>query len=94
MGLLTTLRQYNIRFNPKPWANPNDFTEGPVNSVIKVQDISFMRHHLEVTRKVDALIAQMEQEGRFENIDMPSRNETNIAPEKIISDLEQTVLRK
>lgn len=94
MGLLTTLKGYNIRFNPKPWVTNNDFTAKPVNHVIKVHDTSFIQHHLEVSRKVDALITQMQQETQFDSINMPSREEANITPEKTISNLEQTVLRK
>ena len=93
MGLLNSLREYNIRFNPKPWVNTEDLTVEPVNPVIKVEDTSFIQHHLEVARKVDALIAQMEQNDRFENINMSSKDETNITPKKTINNLEQTILR-
>jgi len=98
MGMLNTLRGYNIKFNPRPWA---DTTQPTVNAKpvvktqnvapVQVQDRSFVDLHLEVSKKVDALIAQMEEEGKFDNWDAPSIEDVEVTPEQ--TELEKTVLR-
>jgi hypothetical protein len=94
MGLLTTLKEFNIRFNPKPWANSKDFTAEHTDTVVKLQDTNFIQQHIEVTKKVDKLIEQMQQNPQVGKTDIFSKDEANIAPKKTTNELEKTVLRK
>jgi len=53
LDFFSSLREGNIRFNPKPWVNPLNI---PAESVVfSGNDI-----HGEIARKVDELIAQMD----------------------------------
>ena len=88
MGMLSTLRGYNIRFNPRPWLNSQPTTTKPVKTqvlkpqVVKtktVPDKSFVDLHLDVAKKVDALIEQMEAEGKFDDWEAPSAKSSWIA---------------
>ena len=96
MGIITTLRGSNIRFNPKPWLNQEPAVEEvefqPVENITMVGDKTFVDLHLQVTEKVDALIASMETEGHFDNWEEPETEQTNLTPERK-TDLEETVLR-
>jgi hypothetical protein len=58
MGVIEFLKNHNIRFNPRPWSNPTEIT----TKKIEVSETSFIDLHLEVASKVDALLAQLEQE--------------------------------
>ncbi len=57
LGFLGKIKNVNIRFNPRPFSNP-DAGSGKVNT----KNDSFVDLHLEVARKVDALISQNESE--------------------------------
>ena len=86
MGIISTLRQSNIRFNPRPWLNEETPTEevqfqSVESATTMVKDNSFVDLHMKVAEKVDALIAEMEEDGRFDNWGQTGKN------------LEGTVLR-
>jgi len=52
------LKNKNIRFNPKPWKETTKLTSStPVTTL----NDSFVDLHMEVARKVDVLIAEMEK---------------------------------
>ena len=92
--MLNTLRGLNIKFNPKPWDNTDEFVQtvpAPVVQPVTVQDNTFVDLHIEVASKVDALLEKMESEGKFDNWDTTDTNE--LTPEKTMSEVEQTVLR-
>ena len=96
MGIISTLRGSNIRFNPRPWLNQEPAVEEvefqPVENTTMVEDKTFVDLHLRVSEKVDALIASMETEGHFDNWEEPETEQTNLTPERK-TDLEETVLR-
>ena len=95
MGILNSLKGAKIRFNPRPWAKPQNLeiktvrTEQPTtiqrttindNSVIRTEKKTFVDLHMEVASKVDALIHEMEGQEE-ENIEKPSKQEMNLTPE-------------
>ena len=96
MGIISTLRGSNIRFNPRPWLNQEPTVEEihfqPVENTTMVEDKTFVDLHLQVAEKVDALIASMETEGHFDNWGQSEIEQTNLTPEGK-TDLEKTVLR-
>ena len=96
MGIISTLRGSNIRFNPRPWLNQEPTVEEihfqPVENTTMVEDKTFVDLHLQVAEKVDALIASMETEGHFDNWGQTETEQTNLTPEGK-TDLEKTVLR-
>ena len=94
MGKLSSLRKFNIRFNPRTWIKTQAVEQKNLpktkslktvkkhktpktkkqkvkeSSKIKTvkQDKSFVDLHIEVVSKVDSLIAQMDSNGKFDNI--------------------------
>jgi len=87
MGIISTLRSSNIRFNPRPWLNQEPtveetIAEPMIDTTMVQEDKAFIDLHMKVAEKVDALIADIDSDGRFDNW---KQSET---------DLEQTVLRK
>ena len=104
MGLFSSLRGAKIRFNPRPWSNPQHLKVKPVKvarpviiedhdeiktTMVKKQDKSFVDLHLEVAKKVDALIEQMEQDGRFDNRnEEPSEQDLDLTPDKTIANID------
>ena len=58
-GLLSSLKNKNIRFNLKPWKTEETIT-GSTN--VNVANNTFVDLHVEVAKKVDALIADMEND--------------------------------
>ena len=78
---LKSLGNKNMRFNPRPFSSPI----GPSSKKIDVaEEISFVDLHLEVTRKVDALIAELEQETVIEEWELVPEEKIVSAPENII----------
>ena len=78
---LKSLRDKNMGFNPRPFSSSID----PSSEKIDVaEDISFVDLHLEVTRKVDALIAELEQETVIEEWELVPEEKIVSAPENII----------
>jgi hypothetical protein len=85
MGLLKDLWAVKIRFNPRPWSNPGHI----VTNVPKVEEKSFVDLHLEVAQKVDALIAQLDQEKSLEDtVALPNKQEWDLTPEKTMANIE------
>ena len=56
--VFSNLKNKNIRFNPRPWKNPEAETSS--TNIEPVSD-TFVDLHMEVAKKVDALIAEMEE---------------------------------
>ena len=120
MGKLSSLRSYNIRFNPRPWSNPQHIewvrpseteqlktVKAPKAPKIKKprakkvpkvktikQEKSFVDLHIEVASKVDELIAQMESDGKFDDMPAPSEQDINKLTPDNTTTLGETVLRK
>ncbi len=72
MGIISTLRDTNIRFNPRPWLNQESSEEvqfQPVENTTMVEDNSFVELHMKVAEKVDALIADMEEQDKVGNFE-------------------------
>ena len=59
-GALKSLKNKNIRFNPNPWKTKDDIS---TTTKINVEDDTFVDLHVEVAKKVDALIDNMDKEG-------------------------------
>ena len=79
MGFFSDLRRKKIRFNPRPFLNPD-----PIKSsqIVNVETEKFVDLHLEIQAKVDALIAENEK-----NEEVPEFKEV-----PMFEDYEQTVL--
>ncbi len=56
-GLLSSLKNKNIRFNLTPWKNEDTTI---TTTTVNVTNDTFVDLHMEVAKKVDALIAEME----------------------------------
>ena len=56
-GFLSSLKTKNIKFNPTPWKT-EETTDASTN--INVSNDTFVDLHVEVAKKVDTLIAEME----------------------------------
>lgn len=72
MGIISTLRSSNIRFNPRPWLNQESSveetnTQPVINTTMVEEDRAFVDLHMRVAEKVDALIANMQSEEGFDN---------------------------
>jgi len=77
---LKSLKIKNICFNSEPFSNPQLSSE----KFEVVEEPSSVDLHLEVTRKVDALIAELEQETVIEEWEL-------VPEEKIVSDPENII---
>ena len=100
-GLLDSLKKWKIKFNPRPFSDPKpmfniskdvpEFTV--VDETTTLTQRNFVDLHAEVARKVDALIATMEQEAMSEETVFETRSEENIGltPGQTLSDLEETI---
>jgi len=86
MGIISTLRSSNIRFNPRPWLNQEPSVEEtniqPEINTTMVEDKAFVELHMKVAEKVDALIENMETGQGFDNWNQSE------------ADSEKTVLKK
>jgi len=58
VGVFSSLKNKNIRFNPRPWKTPDE-TVSSTN--IEPLNDTFVDLHMEVAKKVDELIAEMEE---------------------------------
>ena len=65
----------------------------PKEKTVK-QDKSFVDLHIEVTSKVDALIAQMESDGKFDNMSTTPDQKISLTHNKITTTLREIILRK
>jgi len=71
MSFFDQLKTSNIRFNPRPWLTSNSFNE-PEKTVIFSED-NLDRLHVEVVKKVDKLLASLDEKGNEEaSTDEPS----------------------
>ena len=77
---LKSLKTKNICFNSRPFSNSQLSSE----KFEVVEEPSFVDLHLEVTRKVDALIAELEQETVIEEWELAPKEKIVSAPENII----------
>lgn len=68
IGFFDQLRRSNIRFNPRPWCN-NSFNEPEETVIFSDEDLD--RLHVEVVKKVDELLASLDERNRV------SEDETN-----------------
>jgi len=64
------LKNKNIRFNPKPWRETTNLTS---STPVTTSNDSFVDLHMEVAKKVDALIEDMEK-NQPENQDFSQEN--------------------
>jgi len=78
MGLISFIKEHNIRFNLRPFSNPTHIIS---SQMVDVRADNLVDLHLEIAEKVDALIAKNEKEV------IPPLNEKNL-----FEDYEQTVL--
>lgn len=82
MGLLSTLKGFFIKLNPRSWFKPQNLQTKQIKNIkpqkieesktlktaiIKSKNKSFVDLHLEVVKKVDILIEQMKQDTRFDD---------------------------
>jgi len=89
LGVLKSLKGKNIRFNPRPFSNP---LQESTNTIKVEKDMSFVDLHLEVAQKVDALIAQLEQEQpKPEEWELTPQIDSDLAPGKILSSLDNKI---
>ena len=77
---LKSLKTKNICFNLRPFSNSQPSSE----KFEVVDEPSFADLHLEVTRKVDALIAELEQETVIEEWELVPEEKIVSVPENII----------
>jgi hypothetical protein len=56
LGFMSSLKDKNIRFNPRPFSKPKQPTIKKINKTDNFVDL-----HLEIREKVDQLIAEMEK---------------------------------
>jgi len=56
LGFMSSLKDKNIRFNPRPFSKPKQPTIKKINETDNFVDL-----HLEIREKVDQLIAEMEK---------------------------------
>ena len=92
MEIVKNLDKFDIRFNPAPWIEPEEFNVLPPEENTGLLDL-----HLEVSQKVDTLIARMEQEnGKSEIWDMVSNpsNENDLTPEMITQKIEEIIVNR
>ena len=88
-GALKSLKGKRIRFNLRPFSNPTHLSSGRVEAV---EEMSFVDLHLQVAQEVDALIASLEQKTQQpQEWETAPREEVGLAPEKILSDLENSI---
>ena len=76
MGIIKFLKQHNMKFNPRPFSNPDQVRS---SQIVNLNSEKFVDLHLEIAQKVDALIAENEK-------DLPEFKEV------CFEDYEQTVL--
>jgi len=91
--ILSNLDEFDIRFNPTPWLEPEEFNVLPP----KEENRGLLNLHLEVSQKVDDLISRMEKEnGKSEIWDMVSNpsNENDLTPEMITQKIEEIIVNR
>ncbi len=67
--LLSSLKDMNIRFNPRPFTNPTPST--PWTTAVAIEEETPFDFHMAVAQKVDALIAEWEQQNESEELSQP-----------------------
>ena len=90
--IIRNLDEFDIRFNPTPWIEPEEF-----NALPKEENSGLLNLHLEVSQKVDDLIARMEQEnGKSEIWDMVSNpsKDNDLTPEMITQKIEEIIVNR
>ena len=78
IGFVDFLKEHNLKFNPRPFSNPDIVAS---SQIVDVKTDSMVDLHLEIAKKVDALIAENEGEKLPEFQEVP-----------FFEDYEQTVL--
>ena len=58
MGFISFIKKHNIKFNPRPFSNPNPVIS---SQMVNFRKDSFVDLHFEIAEKVDALIAENEK---------------------------------
>lgn len=77
MGFISFIKEHNIKFNLRPFSNPDHIAS---SQIVDVRTDNLVDLHLEIAKKVDALIEESEKE-----ILPPTE-------ENFFEDYEQTVL--
>ena len=103
VGILKSLKDVNIRFNPRPFKNPihlEPMTTPPTPVPIVSQPIQqvtpnremFIQRHAEIVAKVDNLISQMDalETPIIDDAMIPPENDLELTPDKTISHIEKT----
>ena len=91
MEIIKNLDEFDIRFNPTPWIE----SEEPIVTPPKV-DTNLLKLHLEVSQKVDTLIAKMEKESNDPDLwsqSMPSED-NDLTPEMITQKIEEIIVNR
>ena len=88
-GILSSIMSKDIRFNPRPWVHHDFISSKKAES----REQSFISIHAEVTRKVDALIAANERDLWFEELGLPKTRKIGLDDEKILTNIENKILR-
>jgi len=89
IGALKSLKNKKIRFNLRPFSNSKHVEN---NNFEVAKDMSFVDLHLDVAKKVDALIAQLDQEQQQpQEWDMTPKGQPDLAPGKILSDIQNNM---
>lgn len=86
---IKNLDEFDIRFNPTPWMEPEKFIVLP-----KEDDRGLLDLHLEVSQKVDELITKLEQEsGKSEIWSMASNplKDNELTSERISQKIEKII---
>jgi len=76
-----------IRFNPRPWSNPDPTSIS--SKKIEVKEQSFIDFHAEIVKKVDALITEHEREQFFEELESTLERKIGLDAEKILTEGEK-----
>jgi len=104
MGLFSSLKGLIIRFNPKPWSNPEHIQTKTVKrskplkiqesnalktTMVKSKNKSFVDLHFEVAKKVDAFIEQMEQYDRLDDkSEQHQEQNLDLTPDQTIANID------
>ena len=92
MEIIKNLDEFDIHFNPTPWLKPEEF-----NVLPKEYNRGLLYLHLEVSQKVDDLIAKMKQENGksevWEVVSDPSKD-NNLTPEMVTQKIEEIIINR
>ena len=80
LDFVSSLKGMKFKFNPRPFSNPLPVSSEKFETV----EESFIDHHAEVARKVDALIAEIDKETAFEEVDATPEEKMGLDPERTI----------